>query len=338
MASNKQQPSYTMLDLVNIVDTWPYPSSPNYQNHLASYYTLHIAPYPLPIGHLHREFVSRIPWPANLWTISHANRTITLTPLGPSTFESRTEAMRLTLRAGNAAPNPVRSLRRWTGEDFPLFYPPTREIVLKLDGCGVDMLGGINESVFLIAYVKPHAAEQGDEHKLWISRRAAWKSAYPKMWDCTAGGGLAWGETPLDGIVRESWEEVALPKGFIRRGAKYVGENTFQLCRTELGEEGCQLQVQHLFEVELHPLVENDELIKPDPEKAPTEECMEVRLMGVTEVKRRMRDGEMKPGAAMVVLDWMVRWGYVSEETEGKEEFEEIKARLKRGLVIPVVF
>ncbi|KAK4221552.1 NUDIX hydrolase domain-like protein [Podospora fimiseda] len=318
-----KQPPYTMLDLVKIVDTWPYPSDPNYNNHLSSYYTFHIPPFPHPFGYIHRDFVQDVPWFPNLWNINHQTRKMTF--ISPPSFHSRSEAMRLSLLAGHQSPNPVPSLRRWTNEEFPLLYPPTREVVLKLDGCGVDMLGGINETVCVVAYV----TIPGQEHKLWISKRAWWKSAYPRLWDCTAGGGLAFAETPLEGMVREAWEEVGLPKEWMMQRAKKVGENSFQLCRTEIGEDGCQMQVQHLFEVDLS----GGEVV-PDVKKAMTEECEEVRLVGVGEVKRMMRDGEMKPGAAMVILDWMIRWGYVSEETEGREGFEEIKRRLKRRLVI----
>ncbi|KAK3985309.1 NUDIX hydrolase domain-like protein [Cladorrhinum sp. PSN332] len=314
---------FTMLQLVKMVDTWPYPSDPNYAAHLSKYYTLHVTPYPSPLGYLHRDFVYHVPWPAGQWEIRHDNRRVTLTPPGASTFESRTEAMRAALLAGHKhSHKKVRSLRRWTDEDFPLFYPPNREIVLKLDGCGVDMLGGINESVFVVAYV----TVPGQEHLLWISRRARWKSAYPNMWDCTAGGGLAWGESALDGIVREAWEEVAFPAELTRANARYHGENSFQLCRTELGEDGCQMQIQHLFDVDLTGV----EGVVPSPELAPTEEVSEVRLVAVSEVKQKMMEGKMKPGAAMVMLDWMIRWGYVSELTEGKEEFDEIQKRLKR--------
>lgn len=203
--------------------------------------------------------------------------------------------MRQTLSAGHEAPNPFRSLGRWTKEEFSFFYPATREIVLKLDGCNVDMLGGINESVSIIAYVK--SSTPGQEYTLWISRRAAWKSGYPKMWDCTAGSGLAFSETPLEGIVREAREEIALPREAVRERAGFKGENRVMFCRTKLGEGGCQMQVQYLFKIEL------EQGAKPDPGKAITEECMEVRLMGVGKVKRRMKSGEFKPGVTIAVLD-----------------------------------
>lgn len=41
----------------------------------------------------------------------------------------------------------------WCNELFLLFYLLIGELVLEFDGCGVDMLGIINESVFFVVYI-----------------------------------------------------------------------------------------------------------------------------------------------------------------------------------------
>ncbi|KAK0716529.1 hypothetical protein B0T21DRAFT_386811 [Apiosordaria backusii] len=90
------------------------------------------------------------------------------------------------------------------------------------------------------------------ELRIYLSRRAPWKSAWPSLLDCTAAGGLSSSDpSPLEGIIREAHEEVRLPSPYLRSHARYIGENRLQLCETEIGEEGCQMQVQHVFEVEL---------------------------------------------------------------------------------------
>ncbi|KAK4182487.1 NUDIX hydrolase domain-like protein [Podospora australis] len=308
---------YSNLELVNLVDTWPSPSSPSYVTHLERYYTLQISPFPEPVGYLASHFVSRLPLTEKYWTINPTARTITITS-PKETFESRSDVLNTTLRAGHEAypTNNIRSLKNWSNELFPLLYPLTREVILELDGCGVDMLGIINESVFLVASTLGSSPET---RKVWVARRAMWKAAWPGMLDCTAGGGLASNETPLDGIVREAWEEVRLDRAYIREHAKYVGENRLQLCETEVGEEGCQMQAQHLFEVEL-------------PENMIPEigdgEVMGVCLLGVDDLKQKMREGEVKPASCMVWLDWMIRHGYLTEDNE--RDLEEIKRRLKR--------
>ncbi|KAK4642668.1 hypothetical protein QC761_510970 [Podospora bellae-mahoneyi] len=384
---------YTNLDLINMVDTWPYPSSPSYNTHLAKYYTFFVDAYAEPFGYIHDNFVSDLPWPTEYWLVDHDAKTITLKVAQGSAdgFGARTKAMRETLWLGHlhvAAENRKagvigrRSLYRWCNESFPLLYPPTGEPVLELDGCGVDMLGIINESVFLVAYTYcspttpkipsssttslstleratsstsiaslasgagsstattplsevdisklvfnstvslPHTAncaitrpdnEASEEKELrvYLSRRAKWKSAWPSLLDCTAAGGLSSSDlSPLEGMIREAHEEVRLPSPFLRSHAKPIGENRLMLTETEIGEEGCQMQLQHCFEVEL------PEGVVPRPGEGDGE-VAGWELVTVPEMKERMRMGEVKPASGLVLMRWMLGRGLLTEE-EGK--------------------
>ncbi|CAP65893.1 uncharacterized protein PODANS_5_10970 [Podospora anserina S mat+] len=275
-----------------------------------------------------------------------------------------------------------RSLYRWCNESFPLLYPPTGEPVLELDGCGVDMLGIINESVFLVAYTycspttpkipsssttslstleratsstsiaslasgagtstattplsevdisklvfnstvslthtancaitRPDdEASEEKELRVYLSRRAKWKSAWPSLLDCTAAGGLSSSDlSPLEGMIREAHEEVRLPSPFLRSHAKLIGENRLMLTETEIGEEGCQMQLQHCFEVEL------PEGVVPRPGEGDGE-VAGWELVTVPEMKERMRMGEVKPASGLVLMRWMLERGLLTDE-EGK--------------------
>ncbi|KAK4203129.1 putative thiamine pyrophosphokinase [Triangularia verruculosa] len=403
---------YANLDLVNMVDTWPHPSSPSYANHTAKYYTFFVDPYPKPFGYIHKDFVRDLPWRTEYWLLDHGAKTITLAiPADrPNTFETRTKAMRQTLWDGHrqvAAENKRvgtitrRSLYRWCNELFPLLYPPTREPVLELDGCGVDMLGIINESVFLVAYTyglpaaatisSPSASSLSTlervtsstsvtstastvgtstattplseidmsklnfnsrltttttnlavtdpttvpcagatEHdtgelRVYLSRRAAWKSAWPSLLDCSAAGGLSSSDaSALEGVIREAHEEVRLPSRYLRSNAKYIGESRLQLCETELGEEGCQMQVQHCFEVEL------PDYIAPRPADGDGEVTGWV-LVTVGELKEKLRMGEIKPASGLVLIRWMLERGLLTEEEGG---WGEVGRRLRREFVV----
>ncbi|KAK4171170.1 putative thiamine pyrophosphokinase [Triangularia setosa] len=395
---------YTNLDLLNMVDTWPYFSSISYSNHLSKYYTFFVDPYPQPFGYIHDNFVADLPWPTKYWLLDHDAKAITLTIPDdiPNTFETRTKAMRHTLWAGHlqvAAENKKtgvitrRSLYRWCNELFSLLYPPTREPVLELDGCGVDMLGIINESVFLVAFTycspdtaatisssyasslstlgrvtsstsitsltsttgtstattplseigmskfnfnqghttasatAPHPDNQdhgAKDVRVYLSRRAAWKSAWPSLLDCTAAGGLSASDSsPLEGIVREAHEEVRLPSPYLRSHARYVGENRLQLCETEIGEEGCQMQVQHCFEVEL------PDGVTPKPGEGDGE-VAGWELVTVHELKKKLRMGEIKPASGLVLIRWMLERGLLTEEEGGCGE---VGRRLGRRFV-----
>ena len=48
-----------------------------------------------------------------------------------------------------------------------------------------------------------------------------------------------------------------------------------------------------------------------------------------------MAAGQFKPNCALLMLDFFVRKGVVTQETEGKEGFEELTRRLHRDLGFP---
>ena len=46
--------------------------------------------------------------------------------------------------------------------------------------------------------------------ELFIHKRAKQKKLYPEQWDCTVGGGVDYGETYEEGLVREIEEEIGI--------------------------------------------------------------------------------------------------------------------------------
>ena len=147
------------------------------------------------------------------------------------------------------------------------------------------------------------------------------------MLDNTVAGGIATGEEPFESLVREAEEEASLPGEFVRQQATYHGAVTYTYIREGRagGESGMiQPECQHVYDLELP----TDVVPKPNDS-----EVEEFYLWTVEEVREHMAKGEFKPNCALVVIDFLVRRGILTEENEG--DYEEIKRRLHRELEFP---
>jgi len=163
--------------------------------------------------------------------------------------------------------------------------------------------------------------------KLWIPRRAATKQTYGGMLDNTVAGGTATGEDPFESLVREAHEEASLPASLVRSKVSSHGTITYIYVRDSRagGEIGLlQPECEYIYDLEL------PEDVVPQPSDG---EVDEFYLWTVEEVQEAMARGEFKPNCAMVLLDFFIRHGILTEKNE--KHYEEIKTRLHRKMDFP---
>ena len=113
--------------------------------------------------------------------------------------------------------------------------------------------------------------------------------------------------------------------GSLASGIVYKGEcesvwyADYAMDRTDEGGEGCQFQVQYLYEME----VGEEIMLRPNDG-----EEEEFRLMGLDEVYHALRHGEFKLNCGMTWMAYLVRHGIVNAENE--PDLVEICSRLHR--------
>ena len=276
---------------------------------MLSYYYFLIEGYKSPFGYVHQSLVQKMPWP-DYWSIDHDGRFLALR--SASSFEQRTKLMEETLRRG-AETGSIRELQKWANELFPV-YAAGGEHVLDFDGVGVDLFGVVNYSVHMIGWVTKDSVK-----KYWVPRRSTTKLSFPGMLDNTVGGSLSSGENPIDCIIRECQEELLLDPAYTRANLKACGTASYQMTKTDLGEPGCQLQVQYLYEMEF------SEAVIP---KIGDGEVGEIYLKTLDEVQTAMANGEFKLNCAMTRLSYLIRHGHLTAENE--PDLVEICSRLHR--------
>lgn len=216
-------------------------------------------------------------------------------------------------------------LKGWRNELYPV-YDVTGELLFAIERSATPLFGVVTYGCHMTAYVKGKVG--GNESlRIWVPRRARHKQTYGGMLDNTVAGGLAVGENPFECLVREAEEEASLPEALVRDRAKPVGTVSYFYMRgNDAGGETDLLQpeVQYVYDIEV------EESTEPKPND---NEVEGFTLMSVVAVKDAMARGDFKPNCAMVLLDFFVRHGIISPNSE--PDYIEIIARLHRMLEFP---
>ncbi|GAA6064465.1 hypothetical protein JCM10212_002128, partial [Sporobolomyces blumeae] len=177
---------------------------------------------------------------------------------------------------------------------------------------------------------------------------------WPSYLDNTVAGGITSGETPRSSILREFAEEASLSPDVISPLLRQVGVVTY-CTKTKTGGGWLSPEVQYVYDAKLPsptPLGSNDDEEKDDgddevevkegrkdvgivPTTNPDDgEVESFELMGVDEVVERMWNGEFKPNCALVMIDFLIRHGLITAESDVR--YLEISRRLHRELGTPM--
>lgn len=314
------------LDLLNECDSFPYPhtDSIKYAQHVNTYYHLRIAAFPtITLGYLLPSVALSL---ANLpdWAVSDEDATPrTVTLVNGNTEEERSAIVAKTTAAMRETKH-WKVLDKWRGELYAV-YGPGGEHVFSIERSASPLFGVVTYGVHMTCYTTDK--ESGDI-KIWIPRRAKTKQTYPSMLDNTVAGGIAAGELPFECLVREAMEEASLPEDVSRR-ARATGCVTYFYIRDERagGETGLlQPECQYVYDLNV---TGQDVVCKPNDDEV---EAFE--LLTVQSVLEGLTAAEFKPNCALVMIDFLVRHGYITRESE--KDYAEIVARCHRRLEFPM--
>jgi 8-oxo-dGTP pyrophosphatase MutT (NUDIX family) len=101
----------------------------------------------------------------------------------------------------------------WRGESFALFDPATLSRIAPMERAAARFWGTLTLGAHANGFV---ADANGRPTHLWIAQRAFDKPTDPGKFDNLIGGGVADGQTPLQALVREGWEEAGLAREALR--------------------------------------------------------------------------------------------------------------------------
>ena len=130
-------------------------------------------------------------------------------------------------------------------------------------------------------------------------------------------------------VIRECEEEASLPAEMVKANVKAIGPITYSYIRdSRAGGESDLIQPECEFIYDL-PLPA-DVIPKPNDTEV---EAFE--LLTVEKCQEYLAEGQFKPNCAIVMLDFFVRHGVITEETDGKDVYDQIVKRVHRDLGMP---
>lgn len=237
-----------------------------------------------------------------------------------ATVETRSRAVEETLQSTREM-GTISLLKAWRGELFPV-YGEDGETLLLVERCASAIFGIVTYGVQLVAYVRDN---QG--LRLWISKRSEEKQTYAGMLDTTAAGGLVAGKLPIEGVICEAQEEASIPEDVLRERIKPMTTLSYFHIRGEKagGEVGLfQPEVEYTYELEL------DQDMVPQPRDSEVEGFT---LYTIEEVLNALKEGWFKPNSGIVIVEFLIRHGILSEQ---RQDYADILLHLHRKLEFPL--
>jgi 8-oxo-dGTP pyrophosphatase MutT (NUDIX family) len=181
-------------------------------------------------------------------------------------------------------------IRAWRDETFPLLNPADGDTLAMVERASCRFWGSLTRGAHCNGYVED---TNGLPTHLWVARRAWNKATDPGKRDNLVGGGVPFGQTPLETLLREGWEEAGLTRQVMQQATPG------RIIRVDCDVlEGRMVEDIHVFDLALPPE------LRPENQDG---EVAEFTLMTLAEAADCAAAGEMTTDAALVTLDFLLR-------------------------------
>ena len=187
-------------------------------------------------------------------------------------------------------------VRAWRDERYAVVSLRTGQRLARTERAAARFWGTLTVGAHANGFV---ADAHGRPTHLWIAQRSPHKATDPGLHDNLIGGGVADGQSPLDALVREGWEEAGLSPA--QMACAQAGR-VIRVCRDV--PEGLQLEDLHSFDLRLPagqvPQNQDGEVARFD-------------LLPVAQALALAAGDTMTVDAALVTLDFGLRHGLLAE-------------------------
>eukprot|EP00590_Aulacoseira_subarctica_P008488 CAMPEP_0172417768 /NCGR_PEP_ID=MMETSP1064-20121228/4260_1 /TAXON_ID=202472 /ORGANISM="Aulacoseira subarctica , Strain CCAP 1002/5" /LENGTH=314 /DNA_ID=CAMNT_0013156269 /DNA_START=192 /DNA_END=1136 /DNA_ORIENTATION=- len=178
------------------------------------------------------------------------------------------------------------------------------EPIFLIERAAAPLFGTQAYGVHINGYVRDEAGRL----KLWVARRSKIKSKYPGMLDHIVAGGQPFGISPMQNVVKECGEEAGIPSD-LAKSAIPVSAISYEYS----AKNGTAMERACLFCYDL-------ELPRDFLPKVVDGEVDEFFLWSLDKVAATMSPDctdPYKPNCYLVIIDFMLRQGYISPESPG---------------------
>lgn len=222
----------------------------------------------------------------------------------------------------------IEDLIGWRDERYAVWSPEKKPYVL-VERSMAGPLGIITYGVHINGYF--HTSDT-NEIRFWVPRRSATKPTWPYMLDNMVAGGIGYPYGIYETVLKESMEEARLPKDIIETSISNAGAVSYlfyQGAKDETEKFNNQQsyivgEVEYVYDLKL------DEKIVPKPNDG---EVDSFNLFSLQEVVTTLQNAEFKPNSALVMVDFLIRHGFITPENE--PNYLEIVSRMHRKMPFP---
>ncbi|XP_062575982.1 uncharacterized protein LOC134237855 [Saccostrea cucullata] len=214
-----------------------------------------------------------------------------------STFEERTEVMRVFLESLRNTGKLHRSLKGWRNETYNIRHSMSEPVLFKMERSAAGPFGVTTYGCHINGYTYKNG-----EMMMWIAKRSPTKQTYPNLLDQMVAGGLSSGLGFRECAEKECQEEASVPEKYLKI-LKSVGTMS---CIHE-DERGVHPEVEFLFDLKLP---EDFVPVNADGE------VQEFKLYPVSELQDTIVLDSFKPNSAAIVLDFLIRHNIINPDNE----------------------
>ncbi|CAF1354154.1 unnamed protein product [Adineta steineri] len=215
-----------------------------------------------------------------------------------NTYENRSEAIDKVLNDMRAKDS-LKTLRGWRDELYLVKSAYSNPPLFAIERAAASAFGIRKYGAHLNGYV----IDDDGTWRMWIGKRSKTKQTFPGMYDNLAAGGLSHDLTPTECMIKECGEEAQIPKELVVGKLKSVGaiSNTYE------DEDGIHVEGEFIYDLQLPTT------FQPNNSDAEMENFY---LWTIPEVKEAIIKDDFKPNCGIVVLDFLIRHGFVTPEQE----------------------
>lgn len=221
----------------------------------------------------------------------------------------------------------IEDLKGWRDERYAV-WSPSHEPYVLVERSMAGPLGIITYGVHINGYFFDDSTK---EIRFWIPRRSATKPTWPYILDNMVAGGIGYPCGIYETVLKESMEEANLEKEVIEKGISSGGVVSYLFYQGNPANDHFNNQksyivgeVEHVYDMKL------DHTVIPKPNDG---EVDSFNVMSLPEVMEALQNGEFKPNCALVMIDFLVRHGYIT--TNNEPRYLELSNKMHRTLPFP---
>ena len=187
----------------------------------------------------------------------------------------------------------------WRGEQYPILYP---ESIGSVERAAADLIFGFEKYGSHLTIFK----KKDDDFRILLAKRSKTKSKFPGYWDNSVAGGINYGMSPRECILKEAYEEAGIDDENILQKIVAIGMTS-----------NCYAKTCYMKETQFNYKLDVSEFENFEP-KIIDGEVELFKFCSVQEVLDLLVSGNFKPISAIVTIQFLVQKGILTMENTEK--------------------